>query len=158
MSITELKAFLSERDVDVGDILDKETLCKRVWETHCDCMSISELNTFLSSKKISTAGCRSINDRREKAKAAFEPPTRPPVNRGGGSGGWRKDDIVVLTGLSKADMNGKVGKIQIVDTAAGKVTVWVDDLGRAFKVKYDNVAPYVEELGADLPDEPEELE
>ena len=29
-------------------------------------------------------------------------------------------------------------------------------MGRAFKVKYENVQPYVEELGADLPDEPEE--
>lgn len=158
MSIAELKAFLAERDVDVGDIFDKETLCKRVWETHCDCMSISELNTFLSTKKISTTGCRSINDRRDRAKAAFEPPTRPPVARGGGSGGWRIDDLVALTGLSKADMNGKMGKIQSVDTAAGKVTVFVEDMGRAFKVKYENVKPYVEELGADLPDEAEELE
>lgn len=157
MSIAELKAFLSERDVDGGDILDKETLCKRVWETHCDCMSVSEVNTFLSSSGISTAGCRSVNDRREKAKAAFEPPARPTpgprMERS--SGGWRKDDVVVLTGLSKADMNGKVGKIQVVDSDARKVTVFVDDFGRAFKVKYENVQPYVEDLGGD---DVEELE
>ncbi|KAH6911802.1 hypothetical protein BKA70DRAFT_862847 [Coprinopsis sp. MPI-PUGE-AT-0042] len=157
MSIAELKAFLNERDVDGGDILDKETLCKRVWETHCDCMSISELNTFLSSSNIPTTGCRSVSDRRDKAKAAFEPPARPTpgprMDRG--SGGWRKDDVVVLTGLSKADMNGKVGKIQVIDSEARKVTVFVDDFGRAFKVKYENVQPYVEDLGGD---DVEELE
>ncbi|KAF5337178.1 hypothetical protein D9611_003437 [Ephemerocybe angulata] len=159
MSITELKSFLAERDVLAGDILDKETLCKRVWETHVDCMSIGELNTFLSSHRISTTGCRDINSRRQKAKEAFEPPARPPpVRNTGGAGGWRKDDEVVLTNLSKVEMNGKRGVVQSVDTAAGKVTVFVEELGKPFKVKYENVKPYVEELGADLPDEPEELE
>ncbi|KAH6907625.1 hypothetical protein BKA70DRAFT_1563097 [Coprinopsis sp. MPI-PUGE-AT-0042] len=91
MSIAELKAFLiiNERDVDGGDILDKETLCKRVWETHCDCMSVSELNTFLSSSNIPTTGCRSVSDRRDKSKAAFEPPARPTpgprMDRGSGA-------------------------------------------------------------------------
>lgn len=159
MSISELKAFLGERDVDAGDILDKETLCKRVWETHVDCMSFSEVNAFLAAQNISTAGCRDIGAKREKAKEAFQPPARPPASTGGGgSGGWRKDDEVVFVALSKAEMNGKRGVVQSVDTAAGKVTVWVEDMGRPFKVKFENVAPWVEELGADLPDEPEELE
>jgi len=144
MSIAQLKNFLTERDVDATDIFDKETLCKRVWETHCDSMSISELNTFLSKNGISTAGCRDISARRQKAREAYRPPSRPaPSTPGNGSGGWRKDDVVMLTGLSKAEMNGKKALIQIVDTSQGKATVWVEDMGKAFKVKFENMKPFV---------------
>lgn len=73
MTVGELRDFLEACDVDAGGIRDKERLCRLVWDAHCDCMSLTELNTFLSTKKISTASCRSVGDRRDKAKAAFEP-------------------------------------------------------------------------------------
>lgn len=154
MSISELKAFLTERGASAGDIFEKETLCKRVWETHVDCMSFSEVNTFLADNKISADGCRDISARRAKAKEAFQPPARPSASSGvGGSGGWRTDDEVIFVALSRAEMNGKRGTVQSVDTAAGKVTVWVGDMEKAFMVKFENVAPWVEGTGADLPDE-----
>jgi hypothetical protein len=43
MTTAELKVYLSERDVEYGDALDRESLCRRVWEAHCDCMSVTEL-------------------------------------------------------------------------------------------------------------------
>ncbi|KAJ2935492.1 hypothetical protein H1R20_g1602, partial [Candolleomyces eurysporus] len=160
MSIPELKSYLTTRDVEfsASEIVDKESLCKLVWETHVDCMSIGELNTFLSQNKISTAGCRDVNARRQKAKDAFEPPSRPVASPGGGgAGGWRKDDLVVLTGLSRADMNGKKGVVQVVHTDERKVTVFIEDMNRAFKVKYDNVTPWVEVEDLGAADEAEEL-
>ncbi|KAJ2913688.1 hypothetical protein MD484_g6726, partial [Candolleomyces efflorescens] len=160
MSISELKSYLTTRDVEfsASEIVDKESLCKLVWETHVDCMSIGELNTYLSQNRISTAGCRDVNARRQKAKDAFEPPSRPAAPpTGGGAGGWRKDDIVVLTGLSRADMNGRKGVVQVVHTEERKVTVFIEDMNRAFKVKYDNVTPWVEVEDLGAADEAEEL-
>lgn len=74
MSVPELRDFLEACDVDAGGVRDKDRLCRLVWDAHCDCMSLTELNAFLSTKKISTSSCKSVGDRRDKAKAAFEPP------------------------------------------------------------------------------------
>jgi len=142
MSVTELRAFLAERGVEFGDVLDKETLCRRAWDTYCDCMSIVELNTFLSAKKISTVGCKDINSRRQRAKDAFEPPTRPsrpPASSNTSAPRFRKDDTVVLTGLSRAEMNGKTATVISVDHAEGKALVKVEVMDRTFKIKLENL-------------------
>jgi hypothetical protein len=142
MSVTELRTFLSERGVDFGDVLDKETLCRRAWDAYCDCMTMVELNTFLSDRKISTFGCRDINSRRQKAKDAFEPPTRPsrpPASSDTSAIRFRKDDTVVLTGLNRGGMNGKTATVISVDRAEGKALVRVESLGQTFKIKLENL-------------------
>jgi len=142
MSVTDLRAYLTERGVEFGDVLDKETLCRRAWDTYCDCMSIVELNTFLSNKNISTVGCRDINSRRQRAKDAFEPPTRPsrpPASSNTSATRFRKDDTVVLTGLSRAEMNGKTATVISVDQAEGKALVKVEAMDRTFKIKLENL-------------------
>ena len=154
MSPAELKSYLSERGVSFDDILDKETLCRRVWDTHCDCMTIPELNQFFTDNSISTADCRDIASKRSRAKSAFRPPVRPapptpapapavPKDAGSGratgDGPFRKDDAVILHGLTRADMNGKKGTIVLIDREASKATVKVPDLDRSFKVKFENI-------------------
>ena len=154
MSPAELKSYLTERGVSFDDILDKETLCRRVWDTHCDCMTIPELNQFFTDNSISTADCRDIASKRARAKAAFRPPARPPAptpapapampkdggsGRTTGGGPFRKDDAVILHGLTRAEMNGKKGTIVLIDVAASKATVKVPDLDRSFKVKFENI-------------------
>jgi len=142
MSVTELKTFLKERGVEFGDVLDKETLCRRAWDTHCDCMTITELNVFLSKQSISTVGCRDVDSRRQKAKAAFEAPTRPsrpPASSDTTTIRFRKDDTVVLTGLNRGEMNGKTATVISVDYAEGKALVRVEVFDRTFKIKLENL-------------------
>ncbi len=149
MSASELKSYLKERGVTYGDILDKETLCRRVWETHCDCMSVTELNKFLSDNNISAAGCKDISSRRQKAKDAFCPPTRPtqpPKSLNTSATRFRKDDSVVLTGLNRTEMNGKKGTVVSVDHAEGKVLVRLAGTSKTVKIKLENLQEDVEEL------------
>ncbi|KIJ26653.1 hypothetical protein M422DRAFT_38139 [Sphaerobolus stellatus SS14] len=153
MSATELKDYLKQRGVAYGDILDKETLCRRVWDTHCDYMTVMELNTFLSENNISIVDCRDIQSRREKAKSTFD------ANRPGSVGsststststpapapalpsksGLRKNDRVKLTGLSRADMNGKYATVIQEDCGNGRAEVHIDEMEKNFKVKFDNI-------------------
>ncbi|KIJ31525.1 hypothetical protein M422DRAFT_77608, partial [Sphaerobolus stellatus SS14] len=149
MSATELKDYLKQRGVAYGDILDKETLCRRVWDTHCDYMTVMELNTFLSENNISVVDCRDIQSRREKAKNTFD------ANRPGSVGsstststpapalpqksGLRKNDRVKLTGLSRADMNGKYATVIQEDCGNGRAEVRIDEMEKNFKVKFDNI-------------------
>jgi len=142
MSVTELKTFLKERGVEFGDVLDKETLYRRTWDTHCDCMTIVELNAFLTERNISTVGCRDVNSRRQKAKDAFETParpSRPPASSDTSSIRFRKDDAVVLNGLNRAEMNERMGTVISVDHAEGKALVRVEVLDRTFKIKFENL-------------------
>jgi len=142
MSASELKGFLKGHGVAFDDILDKETLCRRAWDTHCDSMGIVELNKFLSENLISTIDCRDVASRRQKAKEVFRPPTRPappPASANTSQVRWRKDDNVVLTGLNKAEMNGKRGTVVSVDHALGKVQVRIEEMDRSFKVKFENL-------------------
>ena len=142
MSVTDLRAFLAERGVEFDDVLDKETLCRRAWDTHCDCMTIAELNTFLSDRNISTVGCRDVNSRRQKAKSAFEPParpSRPPASSDTAAIRFRKDDTVVLTGLNRGEMNGKTATVISVDHAEGKALVRLEVLDKTFKIKLENL-------------------
>ena len=145
LSISELKDYLRERDVSFGDILDRETLCRRVWETHCDCMGISELNTFLTENGISTADCRDIMGRRQKAKDTFEA-VRPqaPTSQSHHESPLDKPlvkekDRVELFGLNKIDMNGRKGEVLGVDMVAGRAEVMLDGMGKSFKVKFANL-------------------
>ncbi|KAF9531442.1 hypothetical protein CPB83DRAFT_849028 [Crepidotus variabilis] len=152
MSISELRAFLRDHGVSSDGILDKETLCKHVWETHCDSMSMIEVNKFLMDNKISTADCRDIPSRRQKAKDAFAPPSRPlppPTSVNTSATRFRKDDSVILKGLTRAEMNGKRGTVMSVDQAANRVQVRVFDMDKTFKVKFENI---------EIEEEDEELE
>ena len=70
MSTPELKAYLTDRGVEFSDVVDNKTLCRRVWDTHCDCMTLIELNTFCrtgtsaqSLVGMSTAGGRRLKNR-----------------------------------------------------------------------------------------------
>jgi hypothetical protein len=105
-------------------------------------MGMAELNKFLSENFLSTADCRDIASRRQKAKDAFRPPTRPappPASANTSEVRWRKDDNVILTGLNRADMNEKRGTVVSVDHALGKVLVRVEEMDRTFKVKFENL-------------------
>jgi hypothetical protein len=145
MSTADLKTFLTERGVDFSDVLDHETLCRRAWDTYCDCMTFVELNTFLSGKSISTVGCKDVNSRRQKAKDAFQPPTvtrtsqRPPTSSDTSAIQFRKDDKVVLIGLNRAEMNGRSAMVMSVDQSKGKASVRVEVLDKTFKVKLENL-------------------
>lgn len=114
-------------------------------------MSMAEINKFLLDNKISTADCRDIASRRQKAKSAFVPPSRPapPPNPTKPQVNFKRDDNIVLKGLTRADMNGKSGVILSVDHAAGRVQVRVPALDKTFKVKFENL---------ELEEEDEELE
>ena len=153
MPTSELKKYLFDRDVGCGDVLDRETLCRRVWEAHCDCMSVRELTAFLSENGISVADCRDIASRRERAKGAFEarrpaPPTPTPVAvpvmvvpeiR------VQEHDVVTLTGLNRADMNGKRATVVQADCGGGRAEVRLEESGKLFKVKFANLAVEVNE-------------
>jgi hypothetical protein len=143
MSASELKQFLNDHGATFNDILDKETLCRRVWDTHCESMGFNELNKFLSENSISTADCRDIESRRRKAKGMFRPPKRPaapPLASASKSQvRWRKDDNVILKGLNRGEMNGKKGTVVSVDNALSKVQVRLEGMDKSFKVKFENL-------------------
>ena len=148
MSASELKRFLDDHGATFDDILDKETLCRRVWDTYCESMGITELNKFLSENSISTAGCRDVQSRRQKAKGMFRPPKRPaapPASANTSQVRWRKDDDVILKGLNRTEMNGKRGTVVSVDNELGKVQVRIEDMDKSFKIKFENLQMAIDE-------------
>ena len=105
-------------------------------------MSVVELNKFLSDNNISTANCKDVNSRRQRAKDAFVSPERPPVppaSRNTSSHRFTKDDAVVFTGLTRRDMNGMKGTVVSIDHSAGKAVVRVEDMDKTFKIKFENL-------------------
>jgi hypothetical protein len=154
MSVSELKQYLKDHGATFNDILDKETLCRRVWDSYCESMGLNELNEFLSENSISTADCRDIESRRRKAKGMFRPPKRPaapPLASANTSQvRWRKDDNVILKGLNRAEMNGKRGTVVSVDNALSKVQVRIEDMDKSFKVKFENLQMATEEEDEEL--------
>jgi hypothetical protein len=135
MTIHELKEYLRERGVTYSDILDRETLCRRVWEAHCDCMTMTELGTFLSENRISTANCRDVGSRRQKAKEAFQISARGPS----ASSRVQLHDVVTLRGLTRAEMNGKRAKVIQPDCGGGRAEVRLEESGKLVKVKFENL-------------------
>jgi hypothetical protein len=136
MTVSELKEYLRGCGVAYGGILDRETLCRQVWETHCECMSMPELNAFLMENSISTSDCRSVASRRQKAKEAFQmnrPAAPTPVLR------VQKYDVVMLTKLSRTEMNGKRAKVIQPDCGGGRAEVCLEESGKNFKVKLENL-------------------
>jgi len=136
MSILELKEYLKEHGVVYNDIFDRETLCRSVWEAHCDCMSMSELAMFLSENHISTADCRDIASRRQKAKDAYQN-GQPPVSS---APTLKSNDVVTLKGLTSTEMNGKWGIVIQPDCGEGRAEVWIEEMGKVVKVKFENIA------------------
>lgn len=133
MTASELKKYLRERGVSHTDILDKETLCRRAWEAHCDSMSVPELDAFLSDNNISIADCRDIASRRRKAMEAFRT-TRPTAPKH-----IQKDDMVVLMGLKRDELNGKGAKVVEADCGGGRAEVCLEESGKPIKVKLENL-------------------
>lgn len=133
MTVSELKEYLRQYDVSCGDIRDKETLYRRVWETHCDCMTLPELNTFLTENKISTSDCRDITSRRQKVKDAFR--AGAEVSR------LREHDVVILTRLSRLELNGERATVVKADCGGGsmRAEVILEESGEKFKVKFENL-------------------
>jgi hypothetical protein len=136
MTVAELKEYLKGQGVDHNDILDRETLCRRAWETHCECMSITELNAFLLENNISTSGCRDIISRRQKAKGALKIP-RPSAPKQAPR--VQKNDLVMLAKLNHSEMNGKRAKIVQPDCGGGRAEVCLEESGRTFKIKLENL-------------------
>ena len=68
-----------------------------------------------------------------------------PVTSSGLKAPFRKDDIVVLKGLTRAEMNGKEATVLSVDVGDQKVQIQVVGMDKTFKVKWTNVEA-VEEL------------
>ena len=154
MSLSELKKYLNDHGATFGDILDKETLCRRVWDTYCESMGSVELNKFLIENLISTADCRDVSSRRQKAKDMFRPPNRPappPASTSDRSQvRWRKDDTGILVGLERAEMNGKKVTVVSVDHALGKVQIRVEGMDKMFKVKSEHLQIFIEEEDEEL--------
>jgi hypothetical protein len=121
MTVSELKDYLRQYDVSCGDIRDKETLCRRVWETHCDCMTVPELNTFLTENNISTSDCRDITSRRQKAKDAFRTGAQAPR--------FQEQDVVILTKLSRMELNGERATVVKADCGGGRAEVLLEESG-----------------------------
>jgi hypothetical protein len=148
MSTSELKDFLKAHEVFSDDILDKETLCRRVWETYCESMSITELEDFFLQNPISMVGCTNATSPWQTAKNAFCPPTRPappPASVDTSQVRWRKDDKVVLTGsLNRADLNGAEGTLVSVDDGFPfGANVSAGDVDRLLRVKLENLRPFL---------------
>ncbi len=70
-------------------------------------MTPLKLKNFLSNNNISSAGCKDINDRRQKAKDAFVLHPKKSESEATSSNKFAKDDVVILTGLARVEMNGK---------------------------------------------------
>jgi hypothetical protein len=132
MTVSELKAYLQQYDVSCGDIRDKETLCRRAWETHCDCMTIPELNTFLAENNISTSDCRDITSRRQKAKDTFNR-TSAEAPR------FQEHDVVILRKLSRMELNGERGTVVNADCGCGRAEVLLEESATRIKVKFENL-------------------
>jgi hypothetical protein len=153
MKVSELKEYLRESGVAHQDILDKETLCRRAWETNVDSMTVAELNIYLTENNIPTQDCRDIASRREKAKRAFQTPQHlapEPSERKNdppSTSQLQVSDIVMLVGLNRADMNGKQATVLQADCGGGRAEVHVEELGNSFKVKFENLIPFMNGSG-----------
>jgi hypothetical protein len=99
-------------------------------------MSLVELNSFLSTRSISTVGCKDVNSKRQKAKDAFEPPRALASSS---RIGFRKGDMVILTGLKQTEMNGKTAMVISFDNPEGKALVKLEGLEQKFKIKLENL-------------------
>ena len=117
-------------------------------------MGSVELNKFLTENLISTADCRDVSSRRQKAKDMFRPPNRPappPASTSDRSQvRWRKDDTGILVGLERAEMNGKKVTVVSVDHALGKVQIRVEGMDKMFKVKSEHLQIFIEEEDEEL--------
>jgi hypothetical protein len=137
MSTSEMKTYLRKNGVSDDDILDKETLRRRVWDTHCDSLGIAELNSLLETNEIALSSCRDVAGRRERAKNLYVCERRPlppePSCR------FRENDHVVLTGLKRAEMNGNVAVVRVPDCGGGRCEIQVEETGSIFKVKFENI-------------------
>lgn len=131
LNTSELKDYLREIGVGFDDIFDRETLCRRAWDVHCESMTLKELNTFLTNHDIPASGI--IQDRRQKAKETFRftRPSQPQPN---------KRDMVMLTGLKNyAELNGKWAEVIKPDGGNGRTLVRVDETERELSVKLENL-------------------
>jgi hypothetical protein len=131
MTVSELKEYLQRHDVVCGDIREKETLSCRAWETHCDWMTVPELNTFLTQNNISTSDCRDITSRRQKAKDVFRTGAKTPC--------FQEYDVVILTKLSRMELNGERATVVKGDCGGGRVEVLLDGSDTRIKVKFENL-------------------
>ncbi|KAF8910634.1 hypothetical protein CPB84DRAFT_1812732 [Gymnopilus junonius] len=126
MKVSELKEYLRDNG---------ETLCRRAWK----------------HTNISTVDCRDIASRRDKAKQAFQSTQHaapePSDRKVDAPSQLQVNDIVVLTGLSRAEMNGKRATVLQAECGGGRAEVHVEELGRTFKVKIENLVLFVDETG-----------
>lgn len=99
-------------------------------------MTPLELKEFLLDNNLSLTDCKDINDRRQKAKRAFVFPAKLPESEASSSHRFAKDDVVILTGLSRVGMNGKKGTVVFVNHVEGKAVVRVEEI---FKIKLVNL-------------------
>lgn len=101
--------------------------------------------------RIATPAAPELRDRTpvyptpaRRGRAPVPPSRSPHPPREGRRRGWGEGDVVVLTGLKTVSMNGKKAIVQSVERDAGKVTVFVEAVGKSFSVKIENNAIWVE--------------
>lgn len=141
MSTGELKQYLRENHVSFHDVLDLETLQRRVWECYCDSVSSSELNQLLASIGVEIQAGMRIESRRRLAKQKFNAgprPSAPNVTRCP----FRAGEKVSLRNLKTVSWNGKTAIVIETSAATGRVTVRLTDTGKQYSVKFENLAPH----------------
>lgn len=146
MSVGQCKSFLREQGVDAGTASEMDDLRRLVWDTHCDCIALFELNKLMAECGISADGCSGIAARRECAKKAYEKAARPsePVAY---ERMFCPGKRVCLAGLNAAHMNGKDGSIVPTQPPIpGRATVLIDDDGKEYKIKYQNLTMLSDEF------------
>lgn len=138
MSKEELKEYLGENYVSFRDILDLETLQRRVWDCYCDSVSSSELDQLLASIGVEILSGMAIEGRRRLAKEKFKAGPRPAAPEGTRCA-FNVGDGVFLQNLKRGSLNGKKGTVIDTMDTPGRATVRLNDDDKEYSVKFENL-------------------
>eukprot|EP00180_Rhodochaete_pulchella_P001112 Plantae.Rhodophyta-Rhodochaete_pulchella.ctg1928.p1 GENE.Plantae.Rhodophyta-Rhodochaete_pulchella.ctg1928~~Plantae.Rhodophyta-Rhodochaete_pulchella.ctg1928.p1 ORF type:complete len:473 (-),score=45.52 Plantae.Rhodophyta-Rhodochaete_pulchella.ctg1928:823-2241(-) len=141
MGISDLKEYLRSNGADFRGLSEKEEFRRLAWETHIDCLGLTDLDALLASKGISKAVARDVGTKRRLAKEAFQASKTP-------SGYKDRTQLVpgtkvVLIGLRDSSRNGATGVVTM-DAGNGRYNVLLDGTSTSVSVRPNNLAPAAE--------------
>lgn len=167
--MTAIKTYLMKHGVDIGTIVEKEDLLRLLWSTQVDDLESQDLETFMTTNNVPYERCWSFAKKKDAALAAFNGIQAFDLSNLSNNSKqydhiesnsidpikacvvpiFQENEVVVLTGLKKNEMNGKSATIiNGSPDANGRIRVKIEH-GTGFKefrVKPENAKRDEEEV------------
>lgn len=153
MSVTEMKGYLGRKGFSSTGIVEKNDLRKLVWEAHVNDLVGSDLDNFMRVNGIDFEPGWTTKKKRQVAEDAYAPDyvEEPNVPVAYVVPMFQTGQIVELTGLKKASMNGVHVSVVAGDLDNfGRISVKTiggdGEPSKLFRVKPENLNSMEEEL------------